>query len=492
MLRSHPDYPSLLSISDCLTKLKVINKAYKIEKSEYDPTELIFPFLASVNDSKRKFILVHSIKNGQVYYQDDIVHANVPESNFLKIWDGVVLHAKGDIGSGEANYWDNRIKYILNLLIFPAVLLVMLWIAFTLYKNGLITIPFPGLLFTKLIGVVVSIILLSQGFSLGKSILQNFCKVGKSDCSKLLRSDAAKLTSWLSWSEIGFFYFTGTFCAILLQPTLTYLLVWLNLLCLPYSIYSISYQYKTNKWCVLCSTVQILLWGEFLNAVALVLFWDFRAIHLLDFINLFFYLVLPIVVWSFLKPLLNYKAEAVGLKFQLQSFKNNPRLFNQALYNQARYAVPDNLKPIILGNADGEIVITVVSDPFCSPCLLAHSIAREWAIEEQNIKIKMLFHVVDDETDLGAKVASHILAINEKDPVLAEMALEEWYSGQIKDFNLLTEKYTAEKTLESLTVEQMQKDWCRVADITYTPTVFINGYKIPMPYKIEDAKYLLS
>jgi Vitamin K epoxide reductase family/Peptidase C39 family/Thioredoxin len=491
-LKEHPNYPSLLSISDCLKKLKIKNEAYKIEKSEYDATELIFPFLASIQESGRKFVLVKNIENAKVSYKDDIDgNMNVPEEDFLKMWDGIALHARKDIYSGEENYWDNKIKYILHQLVIPSAFFVMIWIMFILFQNGLIKIPFPGLVLTKFIALMVSMMLLSQSYGIENSTIQNICKIGNSDCSKLLRSDAAKLTSWLSWSEVGFFYFASTFLSILLKPDLIYLLVWLNLICLPYSVYSIGYQYKNNKWCALCCTVQILIWIEFISAISLGLFSGIKEVHFIDFVNLLLYLSIPTVAWGFLKPLLNYKVEVGGLKFQLYGFKYNADLFNQALYNQPRYAIPDNIKPIAFGNRESETVITIVSDPFCSPCIQTHAIAKAWMSEGENIKINMLFHVADDESDPGAEVASHIISLNEQNHVLAERALEDWYSGKIKDLKVLSEEYPARPTLESRIVSQKQREWCKIADITYTPTVLINGYKVPMPYKIDDVKNLL-
>ncbi|WP_316799074.1 cysteine peptidase family C39 domain-containing protein [Pedobacter frigidisoli] len=492
ILKDHPNYPSLLSISDCLRQLKVSNEAYRIEKSEYDSSELNFPFLASIKDVEKKFVLVQKIENGKVNYKDEFIgKISVPEEDFLKIWDGIALHAKKDLSSGEQNYMDNKLKYILNQLTIPLFFLILGWIIFAGFQAKTIYLSFPSMIFIKLIGVITTIMLLSQSYGIENITVQNICKMGKSDCSKLLRSDAANVTSWLSWSEIGFFYFAGTLLALLLEYNAVYVLVWVNLFSLPYSIYSIVYQYKNNKWCILCCTVQLILWIEFISAFTLGLF---SATTIIDFrilFNIFLCLLIPIVIWGLLKPLLKYKVQVGGLKFQLNGFKYNANLFTQALYNQPRYAVPDNVKPIIFGNENGENVITIVSDPFCSPCLQTHGIAKTWSSEDESIKIKMLFHVADDLSDPGAQVANHILSLNVSTEMLAQNALEDWYSGRIKTFKLLKEQYPAVATDESLSLAKMQRDWCKMADITYTPTVFINGYKIPIPYKIDDLKNLM-
>jgi protein-disulfide isomerase len=40
-------------------------------------------------------------------------------------------------------------------------------------------------------------------------------------------------------------------------------------------------------------------------------------------------------------------------------------------------------------------------------------------------------------------------------------------------------------------IEMMDK-WCKVTAITFTPTIFINGYQLPDAYTIEDVIYFLQ
>ena len=39
-------------------------------------------------------------------------------------------------------------------------------------------------------------------------------------------------------------------------------------------------------------------------------------------------------------------------------------------------------------------------------------------------------------------------------------------------------------------INEMTK-WCKEAEITFTPTIFLNGHKLPEKYKIEELKYIL-
>jgi hypothetical protein len=35
------------------------------------------------------------------------------------------------------------------------------------------------------------------------------------------------------------------------------------------------------------------------------------------------------------------------------------------------------------------------------------------------------------------------------------------------------------------------KEWCEEAEISFTPTIFINGRRLPEKYRIEELKYIL-
>jgi ABC-type bacteriocin/lantibiotic exporter with double-glycine peptidase domain len=65
-LHAHPEYPSILALSDCLTELNVANQAFRLTKENYKSEDLIFPFVAHFNDNRGNFVLINSIENGFV------------------------------------------------------------------------------------------------------------------------------------------------------------------------------------------------------------------------------------------------------------------------------------------------------------------------------------------------------------------------------------------------------------------------------------------
>lgn len=496
-LQDHPEYPSLLAINDCLTEWHVPNQAYQISKAEYDPADLEFPFIAHSKVNGGYFMLIHEITNGKVSYSDEKKQkATISEEEFLKLWSGVALHATASSKSGEIDYQTKFLAQTFNALKIPVLLLVILAAVLLTINYQTSSISYGLLLFFKITGIAVSVLLLMHSIDANNPLVQNLCSLGnKNNCNAILKSDAAKVTSWLSWSEVGFFYFTGSFLTLLISPASLPLIVWLNVLALPYTVYSIGYQYSQKNWCVLCCTVQAILWLEFLTNIFYPSNFEISTTNLqLQYsLPLVISFALPILTWAFLKPLLLKTAQFTPLKQQLKKFKYNSDLFNQVLTNQPRYAVPDDLMPIILGNPNAETVITMVSNPFCGPCAKAHETLDQWLSVRDDIQLKIIFTTANHDDDEKTKVSRHVTALSLlNDTKLLENALNDWYKQGSKKYEAWATQYPITFDKDMSMVTEKQKAWCDLTEIAFTPTILVNGYKLPEPYRLEDIKYLLT
>lgn len=304
ILLNNPEYPSLLAVSDCLTELSIANETFKLDKNNSNPKNFDFPFIAHFPEEGGRFVLVHEIKNRQLCFRDEKQNnAIVTEEEFLKRWSGIVLFAEADESSGEKNYKQNRLKYFFQNAALPIAVILLLSIFSIAISQQAFSVGYVAICIVKLLGLSVSILLLIQSINANNPFIKNLCNFGgKNNCNAILKSDAAKVTSWLSWSEVGFFYFAGSLLSLLFVPSSLPLLAWLNLLALPYIIYSIGYQYRSKNWCILCCTVQILLGLEFLTSLLFKLF-AFNPqpstfnllISALSFLS-------PIILWAFVKP----------------------------------------------------------------------------------------------------------------------------------------------------------------------------------------------
>lgn len=493
-LEEHVDFPSLIAISDCLSEWNIPNLAVQIPKEKYNVDELQFPFIAQIPFDGGQFMLVHEIENGTVVYSDEkLTRKRINESDFLKSWAGVLLYAEANQESGEKNYLRKQIFGIISDLKIPLLILVLL--AFLVFGIDFSAASSGYILFLalSLLGSGISALLLTHSLNANNPLIQNLCSLGKkNNCNAILKSDAAKVTSWLSWSEVGFFYFTGCMLSLLTVPSSLPVLMLLNILAIPYTFWSIYYQYSNKNWCILCCSVQAILWLELIVVLATISMKSNLYIPS-SYLGITLSFLLPISLWFILKPLLQKASEYRLLKQQLKKFKYNSDLFTLALIKQPRYAIPDDIAPITLGNPNAQTIITMVSNPFCNPCAEAHEIFDKWIKNRFDIQLKIVFATPNNDNDPRTKVAKHVTALGlVKNVEMVEEALNQWYRRREKKYEDWAKNYEIEITQSVHDAVKKQKQWCNLIEVTGTPTVLINGYKLPKPYSIEDIQYLVD
>ena len=82
------------------------------------------------------------------------------------------------------------------------------------------------------------------------------------------------------------------------------------------------------------------------------------------------------------------------------------------------------------------------------------------------------------------------MAINAKyDIQQTQQALDDWYLAKKKDYDVFALKYPMNGELkEQENKLDLMKHWCDEAEVTATPTFFINGRRLPETYSINELK----
>ena len=96
--------------------------------------------------------------------------------------------------------------------------------------------------------------------------------------------------------------------------------------------------------------------------------------------------------------------------------------------------------------------------------------------------------------DLYAKTISHLLAINSKgDYMVTQEALDMWYTTEEKNYAVFADRYPMNGDLDQQEEKLLaMKEWFEKEGVTHTPTIFINGYKLPDEFSIEELKEILA
>lgn len=505
-LNENPFFPSLYSLSNTFERFDIPHQALKIDKENLE--KLTPPFIAYMKGQQtgKDFVLVTSVTDTEVrYIADNKKEKKVAKEYFLNDFEQIVFQAEPDQKSGEKDFFIKRRKEIVNsnktkAIITASVLIFGATLFFFLRSLPVNFIAAAAcMLIIKMAGLTATILLLIYEIDQSNAFVKSICTAGKeTNCGAVLQSKASRIFG-MSWSEAGFFYFASTML-FLLFPSTTFttkvvVLSFANLLALPYILFSIYYQWKVVKqWCPLCLTVQAVLAVEFVWTI--LNFWQHIPVFGFTIplvLPVAYCLLLPVVLWYVIKPLILKAKEEPVQKVAYRRLLYNPETFNYLLQQQPVAPKGYENIGIEIGNPAAENTIIKVCNPYCGPCAKAHPVLEEIVHKNKNVKLRLIFTASNKKDDKRGIAARHLLAISQKySRQQTQKALDDWYLAVKKDYDIFAEKYplNGELKKQESTIDKM-KEWCKEAEISFTPTIFINGRRLPERYKVEELKYIL-
>jgi len=500
-LQKHPNPNSLLAISDLLNNWQVPNAAFELSFDELVDSEIAAPFIVHIKGNDfiliKKFTKQSVIASG-IKYQN----RSFTVEEFKLMYDGWLLVAEKDDKSGDFDYVRKRKREFIEKLRKPVAvtgILTVLVASLLLYSSYLTTFSLQIGLLTlfKTLGIICAIFLLIQSIDANNPLIVRICGSGLDEnCNAILSSDASKVVDGLSWSEMGFFYFGGTWVVLVFNsghPALVQMLAILNILSLPYTFYSIHYQWRiARQWCVFCCITQAFLWAEFLVFIPAILNKTLLFPNLQEWCSFSIGMLTPVLIWIIVKPYLLQSKEVLPLRDQLREFKFNPQFFQKMLDEQWQYSLPAERNSLVLGNPEAKNVITVVSNPFCQPCAKAHKILEQWIEKRDDIKLQVIFSTENNEKDPRTKVVEHLFNIQAtQSGISLKKAMKEWYEHKYKDYEFWAKKFPIKTKANVSDILDINNEWCQMAEVLITPSIFINGRRIPAHYEPEDIKYFI-
>lgn len=510
-LQSHPFFPSLYSISDSFDKWKIKNAAYELNEDQLD--ELKTPFTVYMNglSTGKDFVLVTDVTKETVSFINETKKTQtLSRTTFLNRWEKLAFIAEATSESGEENYERSRKQeqrdFWNTFLLYTGIALMVLFLMINLATTATNSFLVMALSSLHFAGALFTCLLLMYESGNASDFVKSVCSMNRqTNCNAVLSSKGAKLFG-ISWGEYGLFYFVGGLFWLLISPLkVDVKLLYLALIALPASLYipfSIYYQYKIVKqWCPLCLAVQVILAFELIAAVVIMRADSHLFIHLTSGFTLegiawmIITLILPMGFWFYLKPLLSKAKDHADYKHRYKRLQYNPELFTTLLQQEKK--APDGWQTmgVEVGNATAQNVILKICNPYCGPCAKAHSVLEEIIERNPDYKLRIIFTSRNDEGSWGFRPARHLMTLSK---ILAQNELQsvlhDWYSDPKKDYERFAARYPVAEQLASemggALLIQMS-DWCEMAEIRGTPTLYLNGYKLPEQYSINELKTIL-
>lgn len=509
-LISHPGYPSLLSVSDVLKLWFVDNISLSLPLSEFQ--KLSPPFLIHIKPDKVRhdlFALVEGYEENAVsiYHPEKRAVISLNAEELAAVYKGSVLLAEPKENAGEKQFTyqlahERKETRFRNLIVlFLPVVMIMAGTIYLWDANNIQSALFPGLwTISGLLGTVVCCLLLLAEVNISASVTQQICgNSRKMSCEAVLHSKGSKIFG-ISWSTIGFTYFTGSLLFILSNGLhnhgTLFLMACLSGIVLPFPLFSLAYQWRVVKqWCVLCLMVQAVLIGQFILAVTGGFFnYDFSTIPVSQYISLVIWLSTVFVFISAILWITQKISDAKLNTPDLIRLKRNPEVFKAMLSRQKKIVTHPGELGIIIGNPAAKHRIIKVCNPFCGPCAKAHSDLEDILRLNPEVCVQVIFTATGEESDVRTAPVRHLLAIASKESDEAtKEAMDQWYNAPAKNYERFAEicPIDEELKLQDHKIQSMRA-WCDKEVITHTPTIFVNNFQLPDLYKVNDLKYLLT
>ena len=487
----HPHKYDLYGLSKMLSDYGVKTIAVKVEDKENNLFNIELPFIAYVGGD---FVVVYKINGDNVSYLRNGKKITIPVSQFIQTWSGVTLLAAVSPDSIEPNYAKNRKKELLPIVQKAVVAIVGILIFGLVYiSQALFTdLGISLLLFVNLTGIYIGCLLLLKQMRIHSQYADKICSLfSKRDCNNVLESPAAKLWNTFSWSEIGLGYFTANVLLLLFFPQTVSVITILNIFTLPYAFWSIWYQKtKAQQWCSLCLIALVQLWSIF--AISLIFgYIQFSELKLIDLSDILLVgSVYAAITLGF--TLLNKGVEIKAVQQEMNSIKANEKVFNTLLALQPFHEVSKADSQIIFGNPDADLKITIFTNLFCNPCAAMHKRVKKFLLEtNDDACVQYIFASFHSNFNFAEKYI--VAAYLQKKPNEFEQIIAEWFERGKAQGEAFFKKYQLD--IEDLQIEVeflKHKAWTEKSQLRATPTILVNGYKLPDNYKIEDLKHFVK
>lgn len=258
-LESMP-FKSLFGLTKVLQDYGIDSLGVKLtDKSEFSKLEA--PFLAKMPDG---LVIVTGQTADSVSYLTQGTPEQMPKADFIDAWSGTALLVFPEAKACEPQFGQHRTleigRRLMRIGLVAGVTALFLW----LFVTNDIWRQWSTVLLTLLniAGLYFTFLLVQKSLKIHNPMADSVCKVlEEGGCDSILETKASKFFGLFGWSEVGFSYFSVSLLCLLIFPQFTPYLAACNVICLPFTFWSIWYQrFRAHKWCTLCVSVQATLW----------------------------------------------------------------------------------------------------------------------------------------------------------------------------------------------------------------------------------------
>lgn len=418
----------------------------------------------------------------------------VSHDTFKRMWTGNALVIEETTEAAEPDYKehrrDERISMIKSCII-PIMLTmaVIIGIIVNYSVMGMFDYIRMGL---SAIGILACILLVEKQLFGESRYGDRVCSIfHQSDCNNVLDGQKAKIFG-ISWSEIGLGYFTANILLLSLFPASSCIVALINWIAMLYGAWSIYYQWRIAKsWCMLCVIVQLVIWAMGITAA----FSFLSETFVLNIVNS----LLSCIVFAFgimvthqFALVRESEKERIRAVQQYRALKANSAVAKALIEKSDFHETTLNDSSIIFGNPEARMRVTILSNPHCNPCARMHKQVEELLdICGNEICVQYIFSSFNEKLENSSRYLIYCYLKNEQSEALRKYGF--WYAKEKFDYER-TIKDVGECIHTKLIEGEMEKHkmWRKKTSLIETPTILVNGYRLPREYKLIDLAMIVN
>lgn len=500
ILKEHPDFPSVLSFQYMLRRMG--KDSFAIHTSYEELTKMPAPFIIHGTTNVDLFLFVTKATAKSVQIIDEKGRTeSIKKEDLVRMWDGNILiidNLPGKINISLKSKFDIFIK-LAKYPFFILCLVVLCTYLLTLKGVGdfLFYIYFLGVLG----GLGTSILLFIEQIDKYNIHIKRLCSSNESkskiDCSSILDFKDAYFMGLISWSDIGFVYFTFLLILLFVLPfsTSQAFINILSLFSIGYVCYSLFYQKViAQKWCTLCLSVQAVFIFLFILSIYTVTINDIHELlntkSVMDIIIIF---LMTISTYAVIKPLVATRKEYTALKKKFNELIYDENITQYLFQQELHFMDIDKVNKLSIGNKDAETCITVVFSPVCVSCIKELQTLIPIFQRKDSIKLNLIFLLDKKKHPESLIIAKHLLSDYHKSPEQFVTILQKYVDDYpISKNKIMQDTKFLQEAPQYDSYINAQEKWCRNHKLYSTPILFINGNKLPSYYNFKDIDYLYS
>jgi uncharacterized membrane protein len=484
-ITTHPDYPSLLSIIDLLDSGGMAYRAIHADNTYIHTFN--YPLLAHIRRPGDERMSI--ISNAAEWDQHEEI---------TRYWSGIVIYPERNARwenpqHAMYNQREKKNRFIKAGFLLTGLVLLLL----TIGRMGQL---FPAVFgFLSLTGLTLSLLALGTELGFRNDLVKQVCgAISAGGCEQVLKSRFARGLGGITPADASVLYFGSQYILYIIsgfQPLFSqgiYLFAFAGVAVAASSIYLQAV--KLKQWCALCLAIVTVLvlqgilawngWRAFTDRAT----GDF--LPELIFMAVLFFLTLVLLP---LKQLLKANKRDELKLAELKKWKQDAELFLIQWRQEQKADTTTWKNDLLLGSSAAPLLITVACNPYCGPCSTTHHQLDE-LLTRQGDKVKMQIRLVFPAEDAYDRKTIAVKALLQranaaKSKQELQLMLTDWFAWM--DYDEWVVKWQPDQDINVDSIMRQHYQWVEDCRIAHTPTLFINGQKLPGKYTLDDLVLLV-